>query len=320
MPYQRVVAGWAAATCLCLPNLVGAQVGSHPPDDSTGYTISADVDRVLLPITVADHKGRLVPNLPQGDFRVYDNGRLQKIRDFFYRDIPVTVGLVMDSSSSMAPKRGTAILAALQFVRLSNPDDEVFVVNFNGKVSFSLPARFSSDTELLRGALLGLPCEGRTALYDAITAAAQRLSQGSREKKALIVVSDGGDNVSRQTFQETLATVERSDAAVYAIGVFDEDDPDRNPGVLKKLAHATGGEAFFPTDPRELPAILSHVARVLRSQYTIVYAPSDHQHDGSYHHIRVVATAAPGQPKLEVRTRAGYYAPSPARSAAGARP
>jgi VWFA-related protein len=279
------------------------------------------VDRVVLPVSVADHSGQLVPDLPQNDFRVYDNGRLQQIRDFAYRDIPVTVGLVMDSSSSMGPKRATAIVAALSFVRQSNPQDQIFVVDFNGKVSFSLPMLFSSDAQRLREALLGLPCEGRTALYDAIATAAQRLSEGSRDKRALIVVSDGGDNASRRTFKQTLEVVQHSNAIVYTIGLFDANDPDRNPGVLKKLARYTGGEAFFPDHQQELPGILEHVAKVLRSQYTIVYAPTGENHDGSYHHIRVTVSAA-GHRRLAVRTRAGYYAPTPApgRSVASARP
>jgi len=224
------------------------------------------------------------------------------------------VGLVMDSSTSMMPKRTTAILAALSFVRLSNPEDQAFVVNFNEKVSFGLSEAFSADPKRLRDAFLKLPCQGKTALYDAVVAAAERLSGGTRDKKALIVVTDGGDNASRHRLQDTIEALRRSEAIVYTIGLYDADDPDRNPAVLKQLARPTGGEAFFPESPRDLPDILAHVARVLRSQYTITYEPAAEAHDGRYHHIRVTATEPASGHHLAVRTRAGYQAPAPART------
>jgi VWFA-related protein len=310
MQCQRVAAGIILAAGLGL-----AQVEPAPPEGA--FRISADVDRVVLPVTVVDHRDRVVPNLTKDCFRIYDEGRPQAVHDFFYRDIPLTVGLVMDSSTSMMPKRGTAILAALNFVRLSNPEDQAFVVNFNEKVSFGLPEAFSADPSRLGEAFLKLPCQGKTALYDAVLAATERLSGGTRDKKALIVVSDGGDNASRHRLQETVEALRHSEAIVYTIGLFDSDDPDRNPAVLKHLARPSGGEAFFPETPADLPAILAHVAKVLRSQYTITYAPAAEDHDGRYHRIRVIASAPDGR-RLAVRTRAGYYAPAPTRATTGA--
>ncbi len=243
MQCQRVAAGIVLAAGLGL-----AQVEPAPPEGA--FRISADVERVVLPVTVVDHRDRVVPDLTKDCFRIYDQGRSQAVHDFFYRDIPLTVGLVMDSSTSMMPKRATAILAALSFVRLSNPEDQTFVVNFNEKASFGLPEAFSADPSRLGEAFLKLPCLGQTALYDAVLAATEHLSGGTRDKKALIVVSDGGDNVSRHRLRETMEALQRSEAIVYTIGLYDPDDPDRNPGVLKQLARPTGGEAFFPDSPQ----------------------------------------------------------------------
>jgi len=307
---QRVAAGILLAAGMGL-----AQVESGPPEGV--FRISADVERVVLPVTVLDRQDRIVPNLTRDSFRIYDDGRLEAVHDFFYRDIPLTVGLVMDSSTSMLPKRTSAILAALSFVRLSNPEDQAFVVNFNEKVSFGLAEKFSADPARLRDAFLELPCQGRTALYDAVVAATEHLSRGTRDKKALIVVSDGGDNASRHRLRETMEALQRSEAIVYTIGLYDADDPDRNPAVLKQLARPTGGEAFFPENPRDLPDILAHVAKVLRSQYTITYKPAAEAHDGRYHRIRVTATEPASGHRLEVRTRAGYQAPAPAHASTG---
>lgn len=280
------------------------------PDDQQDFRISANVENVVLPVTVVDHKGEFIQNLSERDFKVYEDGRPQRISYFSHRDIPVTVGIVVDSSGSMRSKRSDTVLAALHFVRLSNPDDQVFVVNFNEHVSFGLPENepFTDNTNQLRDALLSRPCTGETALYDAVAAALQRLLQGSRDKKALILVSDGGDNASERSFQDVLQMAQQSNAIVYTIGLFDEGDPDRNPGMLKKLARATGGEAYLPNETKELRPIAEHIARDLRNQYTLVYVPSSHEHDGVYHRIQVTAAAPGHSGKLFVRTRTGYYA------------
>lgn len=310
MQCQRVAAGIVLAAGLGF-----AQVEPAPSEGE--FRISADVERVVLPVTVLDRQDRIVPNLTRDCFRVYDDGRLQAVHDFFYRDVPLTVGLVMDSSTSMLPKRTSAIVAAQSFVRLSNPEDQAFVVNFNERVSFGLSESFSADPERLGNAFLKLPCQGKTALYDAVVAATEHLSGGNRDKKALIVVSDGGDNASRHRLRETMEALQRTQAIVYTIGLYDLDDPDRNPGVLKQLARPTGGEAFFPESPRDLPDILARIARVLRSQYTITYEPGAQAHDGRFHRIRVIATEPRSGRHLEVRTRAGYQAPAPARASTG---
>jgi Ca-activated chloride channel family protein len=308
---------WAVlAAGLCVAKVLLAQAGPAPPPAAEDYTFSTNVERVLLPITVVDHKGRLVTGLTEDNFRVYEDGRLQTIRYFSHSDVPVTVGLVVDGSASMGPKRNSAVLAAMEFLRLSNPSDQLFVVNFNEHVSFGLPGLhpFSSDPVQLRSALLDFPCTGKTALYDAISDALGRLATGSRDKKALIVISDGGDNASHQEFKDLLDHARRSDAIIYTIGFYDSADPDWNPRVLSKLAAATGGEAFFPNDAEQLPAILGDIAKVLRSQYTIAYEPS-HGASG-YRRIRVIATTAGGK-RLRARTRAGYFAPAAEHAGGG---
>jgi VWFA-related protein len=270
---------------------------------------------VVLPATVTDRQGGFVSNLDAKDFEVYENGRPQTIQLFRNEDIPVTVGLVVDQSTSMRPKLAEVIAAARAFVRSSNPDDEMFIVNFNEKVTLGLPdtVQFTNNAVLLANAIVSRPAGGQTALYDAISRAVQELRAGSRDKKVLIVVSDGGDNASTRSLAQVMKLAEQSSAVIYTIGIFDEDDPDRNPGVLKRLAQATGGEAFLPRQLSEVAPICERIARDIRHQYTLGYVPANLTRDGAYRTIRVVARA-PGHAKLSVRTRAGYITggePSP---------
>ena len=203
---------------------------------------------MVLHATVTDRQGGFVSDLGEQDFEVYENGVPQRIRLFKNEDIPVTVGLVVDHSTTMRPKLAEVTAAARTFVRSSNREDEMFVVNFNEIVSLGLPRtiRFTDSTAELENAIATAPAGGQTALYDAIAKALEELQAGSRDKKVLIVVSDGGDNASARSLAQVMKLAEQSSAVIYTVGVFDEDDPDRNPGVLKRLAQATGGEAFLP--------------------------------------------------------------------------
>jgi VWFA-related protein len=183
----------------------------------------------------------------------------------------------------------------------------MFIVNFNEKVTLGLPdsVRFTNNAVLLANAIDSRPAGGQTALYDAISRAVQELRGGTRDKKVLIVVSDGGDNASTRRLAQVMKLAEQSSAVIYTIGVFDEEDPDRNPGVLKRLAQATGGEAFLPKQLSEVAPICERIARDIRHQYTLGYVPANLTRDGAYRTIRVVAQAQ-GHTKLSVRTRAGY--------------
>jgi len=287
------------------------EVRPAPPNDADDYKIAVNVGLVVLPVTVTDRKGAFVPDLHQEDFKVYETGRLQQIASFQPEDMPVTVGLVVDNSGSMGPKRPAVIAASLAFVRSSNSQDQMFVVNFNQTVSLGLPQSipFTSDQQQLREALSKNPPAGNTALYDAIAAALEHLKAGSRDKRALIVVTDGGDNSSQIKVQELLKMAESSNATIYTIGIFDQSYSHENPDVLKRLSKLTGGQAFFPESVSEVFKVSEQISRDLRQQYTIGYVPADRTPDGRYRTIRVTAKAS-GKGRLYVRTRTGYLIPS----------
>ena len=276
-------------------------------------TISVDVNLVVLHVSVRDRKGEFVPDLRSQDFHVTENGRPQAIRLFRHEDMPVSVGLIVDNSTSMSHKRNDVIAAALTFVHSSNPRDEMFVVNFNERVSLGLPPveLFSTSAPELVTALNGVPALGRTALYDAIETGLEHLKKATRDKKVLIVVSDGGDNASRHQFAQVLQDAERSDVILYTIGLFDEQAADTNPGVLRKMARETGGEAFFPPETQQVVPICRRIAEDIRHQYTIGYSPSESIQDGGYRSIKVTVKRPEGG-GLKVRTREGYVA-APAR-------
>ena len=276
------------------------------------YTIRTTSRLVLLDVSVKDPSGGIVGSLTRENFNVSENGKRQEITQFAHADTPVTVGLVVDESGSMRMKQAEVITAALAFIRGSNPQDEIFVINFNEKPRRGLPdlQLFSDNIRDLRDALWrGVP-EGRTALYDAIEMALHQLDMGRRDKKTLVVISDGGDNVSAHRLQDVMDDVLRSVATIYTIGIFDEEDPDRNPGVLKHLAKITGGEAYFPKQLDEVVAICSDIARDIRSRYTIGYVPVNGERI-SERHTKVVATSPSGQ-KLVVKARTSYlFTPDP---------
>ena len=296
---------------LVLPCVVVSQ--SEPQSDRPGsYAIRSSVDLVVLQATVRDRKGALISGLSKDNFQVYEDQVLQKIESFSHDDIPVTIGLVIDSSGSMRPKRSDVLDAALAFVRSSNPEDQMFVVSFNEYVSMGLPedSPFTNDPVKLEMALSKRAATGMTALYDAIAAAIERLQQGKWDRKALIVVSDGGDNASGHGLTQIMSMVNQSDAVIYTMGIFDESDQDRNPGVLKQLSRASGGEAFFPDTLKEILPMCEQIAHDIRSQYTLTFMPTNKKQDGTYRTIEVKAREGWAGRRLSVSTRPGYTAPS----------
>ncbi|MGO8790248.1 MAG: VWA domain-containing protein [Terriglobia bacterium] len=295
---------------LALPRVAGPQDVSKLRSDDP-YKISVNVARVVLHVTVENHKGAPVAGLGKDDFQVYEDGVRQPIEYFSHEDIPVTVGLVLDNSGSMGPKRNEVIAAALAFAHHSNPEDQMFVVHFNEHVTFGLPADtpFTDKTSELQVALSKFKTSGETALYDALAAAIEHLKMGDRDKKVIIVVSDGGDNASKYKLSQILAMAEKSDAIIYTIGVYTDEDPDKKPEALRALARATGGEANFPQSLEDVVPLCEHIAGNIREQYTITYDPLERTQNGKYRAIQVKAIA-PGHGRLYVRTRAGYYAPS----------
>src|SRR5437867_1419634 len=213
------------------------------------YTLSVDVDLVVFNLTVLDADGRPVTGLTEKDFRVYEDGREEKIKIFQPEDTPATVGLLIDNSGSMTNKRNEVVNAAWTFVTASHPDDEMFIVNFNRRPWFALPPSmaFTSDRSQIHATLTETRAEGTTALYDALALALNHLKNGIRQRKALVVLSDGGDNASIATLDAVLKMAQQSSATIYCIGIYDPYEKERNPGVLKKIAKATGGEAYFPS-------------------------------------------------------------------------
>jgi Ca-activated chloride channel homolog len=299
-----------ALFCLLVPLgcWPGTAAQSLPTFATNQDAIRINVELVVLHATVLNHERMRVPRLGKEAFQIYEDGTLQEIETIRHEDIPVTVGLVIDSSGSMQPKRAEVIAAALAFVRLSNPQDQHFLVKFNERVSFGLPADmpFTASVSQLEAALVKITTHGKTALYDAVAAALAHAKSGKRDKQVLIVVSDGADNASQKDKEQVIALAKQAEAIIYTIGIFDLADPDRNPGTLKQLAKATGGEAFFPSSVTEVTAICESIARDIRSQYTLTYTPVKVKYDGKFRAIQVKAKA-PGGERLYVRTRAGYY-------------
>jgi Ca-activated chloride channel homolog len=286
------------------------QVSSSHSGDTDDYKISVNVGLVVLPVTVTNRKGEFIPNLGAANFQVTEAGRPQPITLFKSEDVPVTVGLVVDNSGSMRAKRPEVVAASLAFVQSSNPGDQVFVVNFNQRVSLGLPKSvpYTSDLGQLRDALSRNPAVGNTALYDGIATALEHLKGGTRERKALIVVTDGGDNASHVKFQDLLKMAESSNALIYTIGIFDPSYSGENPQALKRLAKVTGGRAYFPESVSDVSKVAQEIAREVRQQYTIGYIPTRRASEGEYRAIRVTVKAA-GRGKLYVRTRTGYVMP-----------
>jgi len=278
---------------------------------NVGFKIHTDVELVLLDVSVKNPGGGYVSGLTKDRFQVFENGVPQKISEFAVADEPVAIGLVIDQSGSMAPRRTSVIEAGVAFIEGSNPQDQIFVVNFNDKVRRGLPESmpFSDDINLLRKALSIQRPEGQTALYDAIALALKHLETGRRQKKTLVVISDGGDNCSKRTLKEAMGLIEQSAATIYTVGLYDPDDAaESNPGVLKRIAGISGGEAFLPAEHEPILPICQKIARDIRNRYTLGYLPIRLSDKGAIRKIRVVASSADKQ-KLIVRTRTAYRLP-----------
>ena len=291
----------APAAARLRPDRSGAQAPQQ--DQSPRAVFSSTSDLVVLHVTVIDRRSGFVAGLPREAFRVYEEGEPQEITFFRNEDSPVTVGLVIDSSSSMHRKREAVIAAGLAFAQSSHPDDQLFTVHFNERVWHGLPAdqAFTSDLAELRAALHRTTARGKTALFDALALGLEHVERGDAQKKVLIVLSDGGDNASTRRFADVLDTARRSDTVIYTIGMSDQYDDDADPGVLKALARATGAEAHFPDDAEDLTELLERIARDIRSGYTIGYVPAQ-QKDG-FQEVRVDVKS---DRDLTVRARSGY--------------
>lgn len=296
-----------------------------PAPNHDEYKINVDVNLVVLHATVLDKRGRSVDDLGKDAFRVYEDGVPQKLSVFSHADIPVTMGIVIDDSGSMREKRPAVNAASLTFVKTSNVQDQVFVVNFNDVYYLDTPGDFASNIEDLKAALDKIDSRGGTALYDAVNAALDHLKLGNRDKKTLLVITDGEDNASRYSLDELVRRAQKSNAVVYCIGLLGDEQPGglfkvhsggakHAAKVLKELAEITGGQAYFPKSLGEVEQTCVQIAHDIRNQYTLAYYPTNAAKDGTFRAVRVEALA-PGRGKLMVRTRTGYFAPKAAQSA-----
>jgi len=291
--------------------------GQMPESGDSGvFVFRKQVEEVILHATVIDDKQRIVTNLDRTAFKVYEDEHLQTITSFHREDIPVSMGIVVDNSGSMREKRQKVNAAALNLVRSSNPSDEVFVVNFNDE--YYLDQDFTSSINKLKEALEKIEARGGTALFDAVVASADHLKKNGRlDKKVLFVVTDGDDNSSAESLEQTVRRLQAENGpTVYAIGILgDEERPKRARRALQVMSERTGGIAFFPKTLDEVDEISRTVAHDIRNQYTIGYKPSTPKNQGGYRTVRVEAKSH-GYSKLVVRTRSGYYAgPEPASGA-----
>jgi Ca-activated chloride channel homolog len=276
-------------------------------EDQGGFVFHKEVDEVVLHATVVDDKQRIVTNLDKSAFTVLEDGKPQTIISFRHEDIPVAMGVVIDNSGSMREKRDRVNKAAINLVKSSNPQDEVFIVNFNDE--YYLDQDFTADLNKLREALEKVETRGGTALYDAVVASADHLKKNAKlEKKVLFVVTDGEDNASRESLEQAIRRLqEENGPTVYTIGLLGEEKQRRARKALQFIAEKTGGIAFFPRTVDEVDSISKQVAHDIRNQYTLGYKPTNPKSSGGYRVIKVDAKAK-GFGKLSVRTKSGYYA------------
>lgn len=289
------------------PPATEGQTGQPTESEEGGtFVFRKSVEEVVLHATVVDDKQRLITNLPKTAFTVYENGQQQAITSFRHEDVPVAMGIVIDNSGSMREKREKVNKAALNLVKSSNPQDQVFIVNFNDE--YYLDQDFTGSIPKLQEALNKVESRGGTAMYDALVASADHLAKNTKlSKKVIFVVTDGEDNASRETLEQAVKRLsEENGPTVYAIGILGEERARRARRALEEIASHTGGIAFLPKNVDEVDQISSTIAHDIRNQYTIGYKPTTPKSVGGYRTIKVAAKEK-GQPKLTVRTRSGYY-------------
>ena len=283
-----------------------ASLRIHP-----GSFLRMNVDMVLVPVTVTDPLNRLVTGLEQEDFQIYENNGEQKIASFACEDAPVSIGIIFDLSGSMTSKLVRARDAILQFIKTANPQDEFFVIGFNDRPE--LIEDFTSSVADIQARLATVHAGHRTALLDAIYYGVAKMKDAHHERKALLVVSDGGDNRSRYTEGEVRAAVREADVEIYSIGVFDPyaSTPEERTGpqLLDDVSSSTGGRLFRVDDVDEMSDIAEKISTELRNQYVIGYKPKDLARDGKWRKVKVKVNPPPGLPPLTVYARTGYYAP-----------
>jgi VWFA-related protein len=296
------------ALILGLSTFAGAMFSQQPPPASDTYVVRADVNMIVIHATVQDRQAGFVSGLTKDAFTITEDGVRQQIIAFNSDDVPVAVGLVIDNSGSMGRRWADVITGALTFIRDSRPEDEIFVVHFNDTAQLGLPPDrpFSNKVNELRDALMKGVVGGHTALYDGIALALDQFEKASLMKKVLVIVSDGGDNKSRNRLDDVVKRADRAGVLMYTIGLFDEYAADKNPGVLNRLARQTGGLVYLPQNLTRLNTICTEIAHDIRNHYTLGYSSAKASADASYHQIRVKAVDGRGR-ELRVRSRTGFF-------------
>jgi Ca-activated chloride channel homolog len=287
------------ASAQSTPPVAGAQ--SEEPTFTIGTRL------VVLPVSVLDKSGKLVTDLKQSAFKVFENGAEQPIKIFRREDVPISLGMIIDNSGSMREKRQKVEAASLDLVRASNPQDEVFIVNFNDDAFLDVP--FTNDIKKMEDGIARIDSRGGTAMRDAITMSMDYLrKEGKRQKKVLLVITDGNDNASNISLEKLVNRAQQNEVLVYSIGLLNEEER-REARLAKRaldaISHDSGGLAFYPKGASDVDAIALQVAHEIRNQYTIAYSPTVPTLDGSFRQIKVTV-AGPGHPT--VRTRTGYFA------------
>jgi Ca-activated chloride channel homolog len=282
-----------------------------PSEVDAQHKISVKSELVVLPVNVTDTKGNFVSGLNASDFRVYEDRRLQNLTLFEEEDTPVSVGLVVDHSASMKTKLPNVATAISAFAHSGNPEDEMFVVDFNDRVTLQpLGGKaFTNDSEELTKAVDPISADGRTALYDAIAEGLAHLQLSRQQRKALIVISDGGDNASDYKYSQILQLARRSQVMIYSLALVDRQTKEQRPQVLRRLSRDTGGAALFPDSEQSVIDCSAKVALDLREQYVLGFVPEKQEGGNAYRKVQVRVNSAKGG-ELHVRTRSGYFASS----------
>jgi len=294
------------------------QLPAGPTPDATGQKIQknkslkTETELTLVNVTVTDPYGRLVTGLEQNNVRVFEDGVEQEIVRFSSEDVPISIGVIFDMSGSMSDKIDKSRLAAVQFFRTANPQDEFFLINFNDRAQLVSP--FTASVEELQNRLMFTSAKGMTALLDGIYLGLSQMKGAHNTKKALLIISDGGDNHSRYSENDIRKFVQEADVQIYAIGLYEQDggyaaEEIAGPGLLNDLTQMTGGRTFAVHGLNDLPDIATKISMELRNQYVVGYRPANHLQDGKWRKIKVKLRPPRGLPPLTVYARSGYFAP-----------